>query len=477
MSRGRALAKGSAWTSAAQISLVLLQLAYTAFMSRMIQPTSFGTYAIVLTGTNLVALLCVGGVGQGAARLRRDEEDEVGAVALLSLLAGLAAGVIALVAFGVASFVGGSFELLCTIALSSVSAIFSPVMAAQAGILRREGAFRLLAGVSIVATFFGFSASAAFAIWTQNAVALAVAPALLSVLSVVCFQSILRERFMPSRRGTLATHAFFSVQVSLANSLSFLMENLPRLAIGGWLGVSTLGYWNRSEAITTVPFDKVQASVRSVVYPELRGSGVRADDQRRWRDLLRLTLWIFLPLSCYLAGAMPIVVPFVLGRQWEAMVPMAIALAISAGLRGVPVQFASALESVAGFRVIWLSNLAALVFQVGAFLVVIVTTSWTILAGSVVLLPVVWHISQIIAARHAGFLPRGTVRGYVAPILVGVSAVVLSTLCIRLWMLNRADYFFGFFVLSTGFLLLMLLVWMLRRVLGLQPLLDRYLRR
>jgi O-antigen/teichoic acid export membrane protein len=129
------------------------------------------------------------------------------------------------------------------------------------------------------------------------------------------------------------------------NGASFVINQtylaLPQLVLGHVLPPSAVGLYNRAQMVSDIPDRVVLTGVFSVAFPALaaeirEGRGLK-QPYLRALGLITVAYWPALVLLALLADP---VVSFILGHQWEEVVPLLQVMAV-AGLAWFPVMLTS----------------------------------------------------------------------------------------------------------------------------------------
>ncbi|WP_284756194.1 oligosaccharide flippase family protein [Arthrobacter sp. efr-133-R2A-120] len=425
----RSVASGSAWSYGAQIGAIVMQLGYAAITSRLVSAQVFGTYSVALLISNLVAILSVAGLGQSVARSKVVSPEMLRGLGSIALMFGvMAALLISPFAEGWA-LLWGDESAKNSIVIVGAAALFAPSVGLLSGVLRRDEKFKELAQGTMFSTLAALVISAFLAGITGVPEALIAAPVMTQIFSYCFFQIAAGWSTLPGRlRRDLVGHLSFSWRVSLANLMAYGIENLTRFSVARFVGPSALGAWNRGDVMTTTPFDKLQSAMMQALYPQFRHDVAGSERTRRvWTDILIVVGWVTAPACAFLAGAIPSLVPLILGPGWNFASQIAVVLAIAAGFRGVSIQLASALEALSLFRWIWSTHALLLLVQlVMCFAVFQTSTVWPAVIGCV-LVPIVRHGLQVYLCRKAGLLHAfALLKGYLQITIVCIFCALLS---------------------------------------------------
>ncbi|TWD48164.1 O-antigen/teichoic acid export membrane protein [Arthrobacter sp. AG367] len=395
-STARSVAAGSAWTYGAQLVSMALQLAYAAVTSRIVGAESFGIYSVAVLVANLVAILSAAGLGQSIARSLHEPEKTIRGLASVAAGYGLIAAVFIAPLSHFWASLWGNTEAALSIQLVGLSAALAPSVGLLSGFLRRQRKFRVLAVSTAASTALALLVSGLLVWIFRTPEALISAPVLTQLFTYVAYQTACRGTAFPGRVSrNVLHHLSFGWRVSVANLLAYGIENVGRFAVSRAVGQTSLGLWNRADVVTTGPFDRLQAAMSQALYPELARAQEDSGRQRRvWTDVLVVVAWISLPASAFLAGAVPSLIPLLLGPDWDAVVPICMVLALAAGFRGSSIQLASALEAAGYFKWIWVTHAFLLSIQIGCAAAVFLWLQPFPAILGMLIIPIARHILQ-----------------------------------------------------------------------------------
>ncbi|MDQ0100644.1 O-antigen/teichoic acid export membrane protein [Paenarthrobacter nicotinovorans] len=423
----KAVASGSMWSYGAQVASIVMQFAYAAVTSRMVGPDVFGIYSVAVLVANLIAILSAAGLGQSIARSAHALDGTIRGLATISFGYGVAAVLLISPLAPAWATLWGNPQAINSIMLVGLSAVFAPSVGLLSGLLRRRRQFRQVAISTVIASSLALISSAGLVAIFRSPEALIAAPALTQVFTYFALQASLRWKALPGVVGRdVIDHLSFGWRVSVANLLAYGIENVGRWAVSRAVGQSALGFWNRADVITTVPFDRLQGAMMQALYPELGKDRENTERVRRvWTDVLIVVGWISIPASAFLAGAIPSLVPIVFGPDWNDIIGIAVILSFAAGFRGVSVQLASALEAAGRFGWIWASHGVLLAVQIcGAIGVSVTGSLWYAIFGMLAV-PLIRHAMQVTLCASRGILDSmRLLRGYIVILLL--SAVCWS---------------------------------------------------
>lgn len=425
---GRRVAFGAAWSYGSQVATIMFQLAYAAIVSRLAGANEFGAYSVALSVTGLILLIANGGMSQAVARLIEVENSITGSLASFAFIMGAVVGAFTFFTSDFWANLWGAPGAADTIRWLSLGAVMAPWFSLTAGLARRQGQFAKLAIVTVIANVVGMVLGVvAVAIWgtaSSLVVSAVSAQALLVAWLTWCHRQYLRPRSL----SLALPHIVFSVKLLGAGVLQYAVGNIGKLSATRVFGPSVMGQWNRAEVLTTIPMQQAQSAMIQAVYPEFRHdleSSARA--KAVWADMLLLVAWISLPAGMVLAVFAPMLIPWILGAEWDLAAQFAVPLSIGVAIQPVSVLLASALESLGSFRRIWATDVVLLLGQIALVGWMLSAKDVSIMVWGIALTNTVRMVLHVVLATRIGYLDFARFsRGFAAAL---VTAGFVWVLC------------------------------------------------
>jgi len=326
--RGRSV-RGFATTASAQVLRLMISVAASAALGRLLHPDDFGLVAMVMAVSAVLDRIRHLGLGAPTVQRASITHEQVSVLFWINVIGG---GVLTLLfaalAPGIAWFYGQS-QLTPIAAALSVTFLLSGVTVQHEALLRRTMRFRQLAVVDVLSELLGVGAGITAAAlgaqyWALVILNVAIVAARMGLMTMA-------TRWRPGRlrRGTgVRPMLRFGGQVSVSSLLMSLAQRSDRILIGKFLTAETLGYYSRSLTLLHIPVMRFQASLRSVVVPGL--SRIQ-DDPSRYRYYYRQAVQLVgaagIPAALFALAAPGPIVLAILGPKWPDAVPILRALA------------------------------------------------------------------------------------------------------------------------------------------------------
>jgi O-antigen/teichoic acid export membrane protein len=307
-----------------RVATLVISLAGTAVLARVLTPADFGLLAMVATFT--VLLNQFSDLGLSMATIQRPDisDDQVSYLFWTNVGVGLVAALLtALFAPTLAWFYGEPKLTDVTLVLATAFVVSGAGVQHRA-LLRRQMRFATLAwirvGVAVVVPVVGISAAlAGWGYWSLVAMNLALAVFSTLAVWIWCGWRPGLPRSSPGM-GSMLT---FGWQITGSRLLGFLTRNLDNILIGKIWGDAALGFYGRAYQLLMLPVQQLINPLTSIVVPALSRL---QNDEERYRNYYHRAL---LTLSAISMPAIVVafviseeIVRIILGPQWLPAVPI-----------------------------------------------------------------------------------------------------------------------------------------------------------
>ncbi|UPL50279.1 lipopolysaccharide biosynthesis protein [Hymenobacter sublimis] len=419
-----AAVNGVKWSTAATITISLLQIGYTATMARLLTPAAFGLVALAGVILRFGSYFAQMGMEQAIIQKPEITRADVRAAFTSSLGLGiLFAGALALGAPLAAGIVRAP-EVVPVVRMLAVGLLLTGFNATALSLLRRRMKFRTLAIIEVTSYVVSYAALGiglafqGFGVWSLVAAMLGQG-VLLTILSYAAERHDLRLLFDWETYRPLVE---YGGRMSAISFLEFLTGSLDTLLIGRLLGAAALGIYSRGWMLIGLPVYLLTTSVSKVVFPSF--SQMQTDRPRLktvYLSSITLIAALVIPICAGAAVAAPEIVQVMLGPSWAAAVPILRVVCAAFGMSMVTMFAGVVCDATATLTPkLWL-NLGYAVLLTGLFYGL---SRYGLLgvAGAVVIGEVIRTVLYLLLMRRVLNVTVGQVLGsYVPGLLAGVA--------------------------------------------------------
>lgn len=317
------LRRGVAYDGVSRLVVQLITLGSTVILARLLVPADYGVVALAGAVTGFAAIFADMGFAAAVVQARKVDD------AMLATVFWLNATACAVVA----SLIAGSSWLFARLfdqpqvfglmLVASVTMLFS-VNVVNLGLMRRSLRFDVEGANSVVSTIVGIAVTVAAAFSGLGAYSLVIGP-LASALTSLTY-SFWRVRWWPTARPTKAaardiwryTRGITGFQI-----VNYWARNLDRVIIGRFVGIESLGFYNRSYNLMMLPMNQGVTVLGRVFFPVLSRMADQPERIRRaWLKLVRAAVLVGLPMGVGITLVSDPLVRTLFGERWLPMIPL-----------------------------------------------------------------------------------------------------------------------------------------------------------
>jgi PST family polysaccharide transporter len=311
------------WRFAAAIVVGLLQFLVGVLLARLLAPSDFGLVALAALMLGLVKPLSDLGICAAVVQKAHLTDRQIHAAFTSSTLLGLAATAAIVACAPLAAVATGDPQITPIVRALAVLASVRGLGAVAEALLVRALAFKQLFFIEVSAFVVGYGAvgvglalaghgawSLVWAMITQTTVA-----------STVLFATLRGSIRWQLRWREVRDLLPFGVGASLSGWANYLALNADTFIVGRWLGLASVGLYDRAYALMNLPFTYMSGAFSTVLFPAF--AKVQQQPERLGRGFLlatRLTALVAAPSLTTLAVASPHVVEALYGERWRGVV-------------------------------------------------------------------------------------------------------------------------------------------------------------
>ncbi|MDL2264965.1 lipopolysaccharide biosynthesis protein [Parabacteroides sp. OttesenSCG-928-G07] len=331
----KALFSGVFYTAIAKYSGIIISLVITAVLSRLLSPDDFGVVAVATVIIAFFNLFTDMGLSPAIIQKKELSTNDLSNIFSFTIWTGI---LLALFFFFCSWLIGAYYDsdilvILCQ--LLSINLFFASANIVPNALFYKNKEFKFIAVRTLVIQIAGGSVAIAVALSGGGLYALIVNPILSSILLFV----ISFKRYPQTIRLTLGLSTIkkifsYSAYQFFFNIINYFSRNLDKLLIGRYMGMSPLGYYEKSYRLMMLPLQNITQVITPVMHPIF--SDYQNDLNQlstSYEKIIRLLAFIGFPITALLFFTSKELILILFGDQWLLSIPVFEILALSVGIQ------------------------------------------------------------------------------------------------------------------------------------------------
>jgi PST family polysaccharide transporter len=322
--------RGGMVTITSQGLRIIIQLAATVVLARLLSPDEYGVMTMVLAITAFAGLFC--DLGLSSAAIQKKDLSlalqsnlfwiNVGTGSFLTVLVAIGAPLVAWF-YGNPELTHVTRALSVTFLIGSIGTQHGAMLVRNMQLARKELAY--LVGVIVNPVIAITLALLGYSYWS-------LVWGLLGASLVTTTMLFILSPFRPGRPSLgsgMQETLGFGANVTAFDFINYFHRNLDNILIGRVWGAHTLGFYSRAYSLLMLPLVSLRSPIIAVAFPAL--SKLQEEPAAYRQYYLKITHMLALasmPLTAFLFVAAKPVILLALGPQWSAVVPIFSILAL-----------------------------------------------------------------------------------------------------------------------------------------------------
>ncbi|MBT2538267.1 lipopolysaccharide biosynthesis protein [Arthrobacter sp. ISL-69] len=322
-------ARGAKATLLGQWLKFAVQLTATVILARLLAPSEFGLFSMIIAFAGLATLLGDFGLSSAAMQAKSLSDQQRSNLFWMNTGIGVLCTVLAFLCAPLIAGFYGQPRLTAAVQTLAPTFVLQAAISQLTANAARSLRFKLLAQVDVTAQLVGFStalvlATAGAGVTALVAQQLAIALWTLLILSVA-------GRWVPKlpRRAEMKSLVGFGVNSFLVQLLTYVSSNVDSVLLGRFWGPVPLGLYDRAYQLYRMPIQQIATPLTRVVLPMLS----RRQDERAWVSeklvqIQRIVAYVVGGVFVVLGSMAWSVVGVLLGANWLESAPVLAILAL-----------------------------------------------------------------------------------------------------------------------------------------------------
>ncbi|MCC8187537.1 MAG: lipopolysaccharide biosynthesis protein [Bacteroides sp.] len=365
------LLSGVFYTALAKYSGIIVSLVIAGILARLLTPDEFGIVAIATVIIAFFGIFTDMGISPAIIQNKDLSEKDLSEIFSFTLWTGLLISLLFFAAsWGIAAWYNSPvLRILCQ--LLSVNLFFASANIVPNALFYKNKQFKFIAIRSLLIQIAGGAAAIAVALLGGGLYALIINPILSSILIFAISIRRYPQHLSPTS-GIQAIRKIFSYSAFqfLFNVINYFSRNLDKLLIGKYMGMSPLGYYEKSYRLMMLPLQNITQVITPVMHPIF--SDYQNDLTRlasSYERILRILAYIGIPLSVLLFFTAKEITLIIFGHQWMPSVPVFRILSLSVGIQIILSSSGSIFQASGDTKSLFVSGLLSSLLNVAGMLV------------------------------------------------------------------------------------------------------------
>lgn len=310
--------KAAIINAASKYIKIILQLIFTAILSRILTPEDYGIVAVITVFTTFFSTFSDMGFGTAVIQNKDLSDNDVNNIYSFTVYISFGLAVIFFVfSFGISAFYNNQVYTALGMLLS-LSVLFNALNMVPNAILMRDKKFISVAIRTVVVCIVANVVTVGFACAGMRYYALAVQSILIAFATYLWNYFTTRPKFrIRFDNNSVKKVLSFSMFQFGFNLINYFSRNLDNLLTGKFLGDAELGYYNKAYTLMLYPVNNLSGVISPVLHPILSDYQKQIDVlYKKFIKVISLLalLGIFVAPYCWLASEELITIMF--GPQW-----------------------------------------------------------------------------------------------------------------------------------------------------------------
>lgn len=374
MGVARALFRGTMYFAIAKYSSLVINIIVTMILSRLLQPADFGVVAIATAVIAFFDILSNAGIVPAIIQNKKlDEVDYSNIYSFTIYFSIILLIVFILIAYWISLYYYKNIQLLRLLLLLSIQLLFSTLNLVPNALLLKEQQFKSIAIIQISGVLISGVISVLLAFKEFGVYSIVVTPIFTSFVNLVSFRISLKAKLKLSFRpatSSLKKIIGFSIYQFCFNIINYFSRNLDKILIGRYLGMATLGLYEKSYRLMMLPISNLTNVVSPTLQPVLSNYQDKKEIIcRTYIDLSKILLVLGSVISpLFFWGAEELIYLF-FGPQWNGAVMIFKILSLSIFFQLLDSLSGSILQSTDRPKKLFYSGLLSAIVNIMALVI------------------------------------------------------------------------------------------------------------
>lgn len=312
------------WTSLDRIVVTLGNLLVTIVLARLLDPREFGLIAIIYVFLILSDVFVESGLGSALIQRKDATQADYSTIFVFNLIV---SSLLFILLYVIAPFIASFYdapELINLTRVLGITLVINALTIIQRAYLEKTMNFKSLTQANIFSLCFSSIFAISAAVYGLGVWALVIQIITNKIVTAICLHLLSAQKVsLYFSLNSFQSLFRYSSRLLLASLYGNFMQQLSSLVIGKYYSASQLGYFSQAKRLADMSSGILYTILNKVTFPIL--SSIQDDKNRMlsvYKQLIRMTAFISIPLIFLVAIMAEPLVIFLLGSKWSFAIPL-----------------------------------------------------------------------------------------------------------------------------------------------------------
>ena len=365
------LLSGITYTALSKYIGIVISLIVSGILARLISPKDFGIVTIATVIISFFGIFSDLGIAPAIIQNKDLSNKDLSNIFSFTVWSGLfLSACFFFASWPIADYYQTGILLpICQILASNL--LFSTLNIVPNALLMKNKEFKYIAYRSLSVQLAGGSISVIAALMGAGLYALLINPVFSSIIIfIISYRKYPQQLRWTAGLSSISKIFQFSAYQFLFNVINFFSRNLDKLLIGKYLGLSPLGYYDKSYRLMMLPLQNITHVITPVMHPVF--SEFQNDLKHlswSYLKIVRLLAFLGLSLSVFLWFSARELILLIFGNQWEKSVPVFQILSLTVGIQIILSTSGSIFQAANDTKNLFISGFLSAVLNISGMLI------------------------------------------------------------------------------------------------------------
>lgn len=365
------LLTGVFYTAISKYSGMTVSLIVAGILARILSPEDFGVVAIATVIITFFGIFTDLGIAPAIIQNNELTHKDLSYIYSFTIWFGvIISSLFFLASWPIADYYHNHY-LLSICQWLSLDLFLASANIVPNAMINKAKEFKFIAVRSIIIQTIGGTASVCAALMGAGLYALIINPIFSGIiLYIISFNKYPQKLKFSFGIVSMKKIFSFTLYQFLFNVINYFSRNLDKLLIGKYMGLSPLGYYEKSYRLMMLPLQNITHVISPVMHPIF--SEYQNDFKQlstSYEKIVRFLAFIGFPLSVFLFFTARELTLIVFGEQWIPSVPVFQILSLSVGIQIILSTSGSIFQAANATKILFISGLISTILNVSAILI------------------------------------------------------------------------------------------------------------